>query len=84
MNEENPYATPKSPVESFTSEGVDTARVASGQKFLVLAFAIYLIAIPLQAAIGGAAAGLLFIALAMALVGVFRVESGRDSAGRSG
>jgi len=71
----NPYQPPGAVVDAG-ADGVDAEQVASGQKLVIYAFLVYLVSGALQALLSPVAVLLVFPALIMALIGVWRAGSG--------
>jgi hypothetical protein len=79
MSDFDPYAAPRSPVADVPSPpGAETARlnrVASGQRLLIYALLVSVVAIVLQASIGPLAAVITLAASLAAIVGVLRTAA---------
>jgi hypothetical protein len=76
MSQKNPYEAPGAPFQTNPAEGIDAPRVASGQKLVIYACLVYILAGVAQSQIGRVGGLLALPALVMALVGVVQVMSG--------
>ena len=79
MTEINPYQTPKTESKDIDSEKLLIERVASGQKLIIYAILINIIATILQIAVNPLFGLLGLVSLVMSIIGVIKLATGLGS-----
>ena len=84
MSNPNPYAAPKASVADVTSDSLDLPRlnrIASGQRLMIYSILVSILAVLLQALVGGAASVVTIGASILSKVGVVRLSGALGSSG---